>query len=415
MPNVLLFGCDKELVKRLAADSRWNVAIGVHGEGVSPDVPDPRDWQLVVDDCEKEENEELSAEELPEIPRHIISDDYLREAERAHGMRLCGEEDHFSIWSEVPEGHRIVEFNPAPESECVDHLIDFIDKFKDKFSRTCLGHYGTPQASHRRKCEPIFCDSYDCPVVEFHDHYFPLLCSIDMVDKDARIDALLYLCQVTVPRLWPEVYGDLFRPRRVVKLEAERAKVIAKRREEVADIERKIQEELAFYAPYANLPWVGHGELKGLVADAFNTVFGFAVKDLDAELEKGEPKTLDLIVEYGGWTAMLEVRGSSNRNARIQDLEKLDDNYERAKKVHGGADSKLLVFNGMFGQEAEERRRNPSFSQLVVDEAKIRGISLLSAEELLRAIEAHRNEEMPLEEFVEALRSPGVFQPPWEG
>lgn len=300
MPNVLLFGCDKELVRRLAADSRWNVAIGVHEDEVSASAPDPRHWHLVVDDCEKDENEDLPDEELPEIPRYDLSDDYLSEAERAHGIRLCGEEEHFSICSEVPEGHRMVEFNPAPESECVDHLIDFIDRFEDKFSRTCLGHYEAPQASHRRRCEPIFYDSYRCPVVEFHAHHFPLLCSIDMVDKDARIDALLYLCQVTVPRLWPEVYADLFRPGRVVKLEQERAKVIAKRREEVADIERKMQEELDFYAPYTNLAWVGHDELKRLVGRVFAEVFGFAVKDLDAELEEGEPKSLDLIVEYGG-------------------------------------------------------------------------------------------------------------------
>jgi len=415
MPNVLLFGCDRELVKRLAADPRWNVAIGMHGEPVSPGTPDPRHWQLVLDDCGKSENEGLSDQELPEIPRYRVSEGYLEEAERAHGIRLCGGTEHFWIWSNEPEGHRMVEFNPARNSQCVEHLIDFIEKFEDKFSHACLAHPGTPQASHRRRCEPIFCDSYGCPVLEFHNYHFPLLCSIDMVDKGTRIDALFYLCQVTVPRLWPKVYSDLFRPRRVVKLEEERARVIAKRREEVADIEQKIQEELDFYAPYTNLPWVGHDELKRVVGDVFSRVFGLAVKDLDAELKEGEPKTLDLIVECGGWSAMVEVRGSSNRNARIQDLEKLDDNYERAKRVYGESDSKLLVFNGMFGQEAEERRVNPTFSQLVVDEAKIRGIGLLSAEELLRAIESHRNEEMPVERFVEALRSPGLLQPPWEG
>lgn len=112
---------------------------------------------------------------------------------------------------------------------------------------------------------------------------------------------------------------------------------------------------------------------------------------------------------------MVEVRGSSNRNAKVEDLEKLDDNYERAEERYGETDSKVLVFNGMYGRDAEERRRNPAFSQLIVDEAKIRDIGLLSAEELLRAIEAHRNDEMTVERFVEALRRPGVFQPPWEG
>lgn len=413
MPNVLLFGCDAELVRRLAEDSRWNVSIGVHGSKVSAGAPDPRHWHLVVDDCRKDENEDLPDGELPGIPRHDISDAYLEEAERAHGIRLCGSREHFGIWAGAPKGHKRLELRPGPGTECAEHLVDFIDSFEGKFRHTRLCH------SRREwidwECEPIFVDVYGNVLVELHEHCFPLLCSIDMIEKGARLDALVYLCNVSVPRLWPEVYADLFRPSRVVQLEKQRAEAIAKRRKEVADIEHQIQEELAFYGAYANLPWVGHGELKGLVADAFNTVFGFAVKDLDAELEKGEPKTLDLIVEYGGWTAMVEVRGSSNRNARIQDLEKLDDNYERAKKVHGGTDSKLLVFNGMSGQEAEERGRNPSFSQLVVDEAKIRGIGLLSAEELLRAIEAHRNEEMPVDGFVEALRSPGVFQPPWEG
>jgi hypothetical protein len=96
-------------------------------------------------------------------------------------------------------------------------------------------------------------------------------------------------------------------------------------------------------------------------------------------------------------------------------LERLDDNYERAKRMHGESDSKLLVFNGMFGQDAEDRRRNPTFSQLVVDEAEIRSIGLLAAQELLRAIEAYRNDEMKVEGFLEALRRPGLFKPPWEG
>lgn len=410
MPNVLLFGCDKELVKRLAADSRWNVAIGVHGDRVLPGTPDPRHWQLVVDDCEKDGNEELRDEDSLEIPHYSISGDYLEEAERAHGIRLCRGEEHCGMGTDVPPGHKILEFNPTANEE-VGHLIDFVDEFEGKFHRACLDC--EPYQSEYES-EIIFHDSYDWPLMVIHEYNFPFLYSIDMVDKDARIDALFYLCQRTVPRLWPEVYGDLFRPRRVVKLEEERAKVIAKRREEEADIERKIQEELDFYAPYTNLPWIGRDELKNLVADAFNTVFGFAVKDLDAELGEGEPKTLDLIVEYGGWTAMLEVRGSSNRNARVDDLENLDDNYERAKEMYGETDSKLLVFNGMFGRDAEERRRTGTFSELVVREAKTREIGLLSAEELLRAIEAHRNGEMPVEGFVEALRKPGLFRPPWE-
>jgi len=247
------------------------------------------------------------------------------------------------------------------------------------------------------------------------EYNFPFLYSIDMVDKDARIDALFYLCQRTVLRLWPEVYSDLFRPRRVVALEQQRADIIARRREEAAEVERKIQEELDFYAPYTNLTWVAHNELKRLVADAFQEVFSFDVEDLDAKLKKGEPKTVDLIIKYGDWSAMVEVRGSSNRNARDDDLENLDDNCEQAKEVHGETDSKLLVFNGLFSRDAEQRRQNPTFSKGVVREAKARDIGLLSAEELLRGIEAYRNGEMPVEEFVEALRSPGLFQPPWEG
>jgi len=411
MPNVLLFGCDKELVKRLAQDSRWNVAIGVHADNVSPGLPDPRHWQLVVDDCGKDENQAPSDAELPEIPRYDISERYLEEAERARGIRLCRGEEHCGVGTGVPPGHKILEFNPTASEE-VGHLIDFVDEFEGKFHRACLD-CEPYQSEYESKI--IFRDSYDWPLMVIDEYNFPFLYSIDMVDKDARIDALFYLCQRTVLRLWPEVYSDLFRPRRVVALEQQRADIIARRREEAAEVERKIQEELDFYAPYTNLTWVAHNELKRLVADAFQEVFSFDVEDLDAKLKKGEPKTVDLIIKYGDWSAMVEVRGSSNRNARDDDLENLDDNCEQAKEVHGETDSKLLVFNGLFSRDAEQRRQNPTFSKGVVREAKARDIGLLSAEELLRGIEAYRNGEMPVEEFVEALRSPGLFQPPWEG
>jgi len=49
----------------------------------------------------------------------------------------------------------------------------------------------------------------------------------------------------------------------------------------------------------------------------------------------------------------------------------------------------------------------------VADEARGRGISLLSTQRLLEAIEAHRNAEVGTDDFIGALRNPGVFQPPW--
>ena len=69
----------------------------------------------------------------------------------------------------------------------------------------------------------------------------------------------------------------------------------------------------------------------------------------------------------------------------------------------------------MFGRDAEHRRHNPTFSKGVVQEAKTRSISLISSGQLLRAVEAYRNDEMTVEQFVEALGKPGLFVPPWEG
>lgn len=53
MPNVLLFGCDRELVERFASDPRWTVAIATHCSDGDPTygLPSPMEWQLIVDDC----------------------------------------------------------------------------------------------------------------------------------------------------------------------------------------------------------------------------------------------------------------------------------------------------------------------------------------------------------------------------
>jgi hypothetical protein len=112
---------------------------------------------------------------------------------------------------------------------------------------------------------------------------------------------------------------------------------------------------------------------------------------------------------------MVEVRSSSNRNARVDDLEDLDDNYDRAKEIHGEADSKLLVFNGMYARDAGERKAHPAFGQPVVGEAKKRGIGLLSTGDLLGAIEARRAAKTTAGQFIQALGKPGLFRPPWQG
>jgi len=436
LPNVLLFGCDRGIVSRLREDSRWNIGLARHDSWTSSNAPDPLYWNLVVDDCCSDDvNQILTSEEAEPlgIQYFRVNAAYLGETERAHGitfMRLgqrpsraphkasewvgCDLASRLGFSFDSPRGRRTLEFNPV--SDRAQDLQDFVDRFEKDFDPGRILD-GQPQFSWESEARRLvlFKDVYGDPVLGISSSG-----AIDWLllpyirDGDTRLEALVYLCYRTAPKLWPDVYSDSFHPRKVQALEQELSRMVAERRSQELELEGRIDSERRFYAPYVNLTVTGDDALKSLVGKVFQDVFGCGVKDLDDQIEQGERKTLDLRIESGDWSGMLEVRSSGNRNSQVRDVERLDENYELAAKRHGEAKSKILVFNGMYWRDADERRGYSTFGTDVVDEAKIRGIGLITTQQLLDAIEAYRNEEMTREQFIQALAQPGLFHEPWK-
>ena len=416
MPNILLFDCHPQLVEALAADDRWSVAVGVHrGYGARPpdatEAPDPRHWNLIVDDCQKD-NPPLPAGLFTEgrLRLHWVNDAYLGECERAHGIRLCSTDMHQGGRHLSPRGYKTLEFNATEDSRAL-HLADFIEAFGPSFGPRWL------DGDDDESLTPLFTDGYGHPVIGlynsiYEDDYYERLLAIDIDDANRRNEALKYLCYRTAPKLWPDIYSDSFQPKRVLTLMEEKDKVIAERRTLEEELEKQIQEEQAFYAPFVHLPNLADDALKILVRNVFQGVFGFEAEDLDEKLEEGEPKRLDLLVKFPSASALVEVRARGTRNAQIEDIEQFDDNYEKSNERFGPAEVKIFVFNGMYWRPFQQRTANPVFSDDVVLEATKRRIGLISTFQLLDAIESFRNEEIGGEQVIEALSQPGLIQFP---
>jgi hypothetical protein len=408
MPNVLLIGGSAALYQMLRDDSRWNVVRAMHpGDKASGsalgDLGDPRNWHLVIDDCH---HAEIAAAEADAL----VTDAYLSEAARARGIIFCkGQHDEWRLTP--PSGQHDFEANPTDAPEAI-HLVDFFDEFEDAFvNRYLTTHVGRLSI----RAVPLMVNSYggSLAVLQAEIILPARLTLIDLADDKSRLKAFEHLLYRTVPKLWPEVYSDQFRPRRVIELEGLREQEIADRRLRVAEIDTAIDAELAFYAAYTPLTLLADDPLKELVGRAFAEVFECEVIDLDKETEEGKPKTLDLEARRAGWSAFLEVRSSGTRGARIKvDIEPLDEHVEKIAEKYGPPDSKVLVFNGLYRKEPEQRTEEALFSQQVADEARERGITLLSTKRLLEVIEARRNGDMTTAHFIEALTRAGVFEPP---
>jgi hypothetical protein len=413
MPNILLFGCHEQLVEALAKDDRWSVAIAFHSADERPALadacaapPDPRWWNLVVDDCEKG-NPSLPPRifEQHALRAHTVRDTYLSECERAHGIRLCSRRDHLGASLAWPRGHKALEFGPTDDSRAL-HLMDFTEEFGTAFQARRL------DVAYTRCLAELFVDAYDDAVIGLYELYLEWLYLIDINDASRRSEALRYLCYRTAPKLWPDIYSDSFKPRRVLALMEEKDKVIAERRRLEEEIERQIQDEQAFYAPFVNLPYLADDALKQLVQRVFQDVFGFEADDLDEKLEEGEPKRLDLLVKFPSASALVEVRARGTRNAQVDDVERFDENYQWSNERFGPAEVKVFVFNGMYWRTLQQRTANPAFSDDVVSEAVGRGIGLISTFQLLELIEGFRNQEMSRDQVIGALSRPGLFEVP---
>lgn len=406
MPNVLLFGGSKALYEMLRSYSGWNVVHARHADTTNSTsrklLGDPTRWHLTIDDCAHGEKWHDKAVQV------TVTNRYLAETGAPCAM-FCdrGPGYHWGTTMRSPKGYRDLEFNQAPGTDdAASHLIDFVDEFEENFANARLGS-DTHPAPHTT----LFNNYYGEPLIVLRPE--ATLQMIDIPDDAVRLAAFDYLCGRTLPKLWPESLSHDIRPRRVVELEKERELVIARRRQEIESIDAALDAERRFYATYAPLTELADDALKNLVRIAFEKAFGFEVIDLDEEIEDGQPKTLDLLVRHSGLCAFVEVRASRNRGARVDDIERLDDHADAVTQRYEPPDFKLFVFNGMYRRGPESRTDDALFSNHVADEARGRGVTLISALRLLQAIEARRNDEITSEGFIDLLKSPGRFQPPW--
>lgn len=407
MPNLLLFNCDEELVKRLMADGRWSVAMATHAEDyeVSLDTPSPLHWHLILDDC-KDDKWPKADVIVPDaaqchdlgIPIYPISADYLDQATRAHGIRFASAESHWRV--RLQSGRRLFrnpEFNH--KDDMAKPLEDFVHRFRQHFiPRSYLAWESWDSPTK------VYADSYDLPLVVLEATRFGSLVLLDIPDKDIRIDALEYLCIRSAPKLWPDLYAGSFQPSRVKQWLNEKDALAREYSEKQEAIDRNIEEEEKFFAPYINLLYIGNDDLKRLVGRAFHNVFGLQVTDLD-DLTEG-PKTSDLLLEDPNWKAFVEVSGSTNRNAGMAELDDFDAHFEQLKSGYPDVQKRILVFNGRYGRSDAERAATPVFSGAVRKEAERRGIGLIETQSFLKAIERFHIGRMTKDDFLRSLATP---------
>ncbi len=363
--------------------------------------PDPMHWNLILDGFGRGEERDLQSLGRAKIPLHYVPAGYLEECERAHGIILCRGK-HYGWSFEAPRGHRTLEFNPTEDPRAI-HLVDFVDEFETEFARGRLYTLLVTAGEHT-----LYRDVYGDPVVVLNESQTPdWLMLPDIKDPQRRTEAMEFLVTRTAPKLWGDVFSRHFRPRRVVELEQRRDELLVTLREQLKRLSEEIEREQTFYAPFVRLLYIGDEALKNLVARAFSEVFGALVDDLDSLIAEGEPKRLDLRIKLGAKAFCAEVRGSGNRNARVADLEKLDENLERM--AAGECNHKLLIFNGMYLRPDDQRFKSPPFAKDVVDEAETRGIGLLTTARLLEWIEAFSARELSTQGLLAELSRKGLI------
>ncbi len=172
MPHVLLIACDRSLVEELAKRPGWTVAIGEHVDESPEGLPDPRQWDLIVDDCEKSDNTLVFPEDAEKLDVLKIAADstYMRECTSAHGLRFCATESHSGHYLASPRGHVSQEFHAADDTAAL--LVDFVESFESRFRRGHLEHeYDPPYQSQnevdrRLLRRTLFQDAYHERLIE---------------------------------------------------------------------------------------------------------------------------------------------------------------------------------------------------------------------------------------------------------
>ncbi len=415
MPNILLLGCQPGLVARLQADPAWSVALAFHAEdphGLKPTAPapDPTHWDLIVDDCEHDQSL-ASYTTADDVPIFRITTKYISESDRSHGIRPCTTKRHLRYALRGVGGERHLVLRPTDCPQAI-HLAEFVDLFEEDLVNARIARENDRGVELRfdSDTEHLYLNYYDHPVISVTHDGPPWLYLTEIRDEERRQAALAHLIERTAGRLWPEIWANYYQPRRAIRLDAELDALITDTRRRREALEQEIYDARAAYAPYASIIRLQSEALKNLTHRVFGDVFGFDVKDLDDALDPAEEKRLDLHVSGYELSAIVEVRGSAERNAQVErDLDRFSRNLRKTDTEPLQLNARVIVFNGRCTYSMDERRRTPTFSSTVVEEATDRGICLISTFQLLQAIEAFWEGELARESLVAALQKPGLF------
>lgn len=140
---------------------------------------------------------------------------------------------------------------------------------------------------------------------------------------------------------------------------------------------------------------------------------GFRVRDLDAELEEGEPRREDLRLYLDtdpDWVAIVEVKGYSN-GTKTNDSRQIREHRERFVKEEGRPpDLTLWIANTFYERDPSTR---PAPDQNVNEAAENVGAVHVLATDLFKCWAQAARENTDVAKIVECLRNapPGLWIP----
>lgn len=411
MAKALLLACDVSLVERLIDDGRWDITVGDHYPVTGRNVPDPRGWRLIVDDCQDHGEPKRGVQTLDAdtaaakgIPVIQVGDDYLQQATRARGIRFAGEKWHLeSAVARNGQKYHDLEFNPRDARSVL--LAEFVRTHGQQFDRMAWLARPRPGAEPQpdRELAALFEDSYRAPVLGLKRTLgFESLVLSNIAVKEWRVEALDYLITRVAPKLWPDLYAGLYQPNAVAKLLQERQTIAAEAAARVAELDERLRVEERFFAPFSNLLYAGEEPLLGLAERALRDVMDMQVTS--AGVSGG------LIAGRSGWKAYVEVASSPNRNAGLHEIDVLDRHFPVSRREAEGVSSRVLLFNGLYRRDDVERQRTPTFSRPMIGEAQRRRVGLIDTLNLLRAMERVHSGTMTPEGFMRRLEMPGLIE-----
>jgi hypothetical protein len=411
MPKILLVNVSPQLATSLRANADYDVTRAVLGATMAPDLPDPREFDIIVDNrCSSNHEGEslfLTDDTLTIKPLYL---QYLKDS---RGLIYA---PHGPDWGDFGNAdERLIRVSPKsfpafvrpqmiPKDDHAACFHDFIDQFGTYMRPRAFGVDTGLYAAGPVLEDPrvYFCDEYGQPRIfsyRMKGETVRVLLTPNIQPLEQKLRAIQFLVDKVFPLLHPQAYTDVLVPRPLQGLVHQYKQLQADFRQSIADLEARVADEQSFYAPYKPLVRLLGNQLKGLVKGALQDLWGLHVDDLDEGKKEGEPKRSDLLLTHNAWRALVEVTGSAGRAGRGMDLEAFEDNIRKEEAELGKIDARVLIFNHLTARPLAERLQTNAFSQDIRDDANRLGIGLMSCFDLFGAVERARQK---------ALDAPGL-------